>query len=326
MTKILILTDVHLITTPKNDEETDRLSRLERVIEREKGNVDLIVNNGDFHDGRDPRTEGLGHLETGLAILQQANVPIVNIIGNHEFNSTYADGHTVNGKYQKRDWIYPSDVYNLAKKNMDQFNFNISDHGKKQMYTSIDVGNIRVIGLNEYDVSGATDTATEVNEPAFGNPSISRQQMQWLSERLYSLPDSMQVLIVYHLPMFKSSKVPKNKANYLALIKAFNDSYRWSGTKEVADSYFDLSGLTADFSGHKAGRMLGCVSGHEHTDAMTYIDGIPHFMRLCLRSDWIFSKIPRKQKWGTDLAYDIAEVVDGKLRLTRKGAGDSVIL
>lgn len=326
MTKILIMTDAHLVKSPSNEEQADRLPRLQRMIDREKGNVDLIINNGDLNDGIDSREDGLKHFKDGNDILNQAGVPVMNIMGNHDFNSNYAGQHTIDGKYQKRDWIYPSDLYSVAKNSMDQYLFNMTDHGKKKMYSSIDVGNIRVIGLSEYDVSGATDTDTDVNDTAFNKPAISKQQFQWLSQRLKSLPDSMYVLIVYHVPMFKSTHVPKNKENYLALIKAFNQSGKWTGIKEVDDPYFDLSGVNADFTGGKVGRLVGCISGHEHTDAMTYIDGIPHFMRLCMRDDWQFSKIPRKRKWGTDLAYDIVEVIDGKLRLTRRGAGNSVNL
>lgn len=326
MTRILIMTDAHLVKSPANEEQADRLQRLQRMIDKEKGKVDLVINNGDLNDGIDTREDGIQHFRNGHAILSQAGVPVMHIMGNHDFNPIYAGQHMINGKYQKKDWIFASDVYNVVKNSIDQFPFNISDHGKQKMYSSIDVGNIRVIGLSEYDVSGATDTATEVIDTAFNKPAISNQQMQWLSQQLKSLPDNMYALIVYHVPMFKSTHVPRNKANYLELIKAFNNGTKWAGAKEVDDPYFDLTGLTSDFSSGKKGRLLGCVSGHEHTDGMTFIDGIPHFMRLCMRDDWQFSKIPRKRKWGTDLAYDIAEVVDGKLRLTRKGAGDSVIL
>ena len=326
MTKILIVTDAHLVKSPTNEEEADRLGRLHRMVDREIGNVDLIVNNGDLNDGIDSRADGIQHFKDGNAIFDQAEVPVMNIMGNHDFNSGYAGKYLVNGKYQKKHWVFPSDLYESVKDSMAKYPFNITAHGKQKMYSSIDVGNIRVIGLSEYDVSGVTDTDTDVNDVAFNKPAIGRQQFQWLIGQLESLPADMQVLIVYHVPMFKSSHVPKNKANYLSLIKAFQESTEWGGTKEVDDTYFDLTGLTGKFSGKAKGRLLGCISGHEHTDGMTYIDGIPHFMRLCMRDDWQFSKIPRKRKWGTDLAYDIVEVVNGRLRINRIGAGDSIKL
>lgn len=326
MTRILIGTDFHLVKSPRNEEEADRLLRMQRMIDREKGNVDLVVNNGDLNDGIDPRADGLQHFKDGHSVLIQAGAPVMHIMGNHDFNSNYAGQHQVNGKYQKSDWVFPSDLYDVVKDNMSQYPFSITDHGKQKMYSSIDVGNIRVIGLSEYDVSGVTDTDTDVNDVAFNQPAIGRQQFQWLVGQLSSLSDDMQILLVYHVPMFKSAHVPKNKDNYLALIRAFNESTLWSGVKEVEDTYFDLTGLTANFAGKRQGRLLGCISGHEHTDGMTYIDGIPHFMRLCMRDDWQFSKIPRKRKWGNDLAYDIVEVVNGKLQIKRIGAGDSVIL
>lgn len=168
--------------------------------------------------------------------------------GNHDFYNRL-DGLGKNAPY-----------YTFMQSNNHRMVKNESDTIGCYYYVDNPIGQIRYIVYDShYDV--------------IGSQNVSNTQLKWLVEQAFmTTPDNWNVILMGHVPFVPLCDKEKENTEgsqaghldgLLTLCRAAKNHL----------SNIELAGSTYDFSAFK-GNLLACISGHEHQDIQTYVDGL----------------------------------------------------
>ena len=248
--------------------------------------------------------------------IQAAGGILYNAKGNHDFtirtDRTSKDGWTYSSR-TARDFYMASNGSCAAVTNKD-------DPTACYYYADDKAVKIR------YVVADTTDSASDDPHAYWGvKYGMGEKQLKWLSENAFAaVPDGYSVVVIHHIPVApivgEDGEV-KTFAGFRRLLEAYQN--RGSVT---------LFGRDYDFSGAK-GTILLDITGHHHSDRMTYCNGILHVTEACDAAyrDYIkrtpFSGVLPVKSGGTifEQTFDVIQFdpVHGLVYTTRVGGGQN---
>ena len=248
------------------------------------------------------------------APIQAGGGILYNAKGNHDFtirtDRTSKDGWTYSSG-TARDFYMTSNGCRAAVTNTD-------DAAACYYYTDDKAAKIR------YVVADTSDSASDDPHAYWGvKYSMGEKQLKWLAENAFAaVPDGYSVVVIHHIPV-----VPivgeDSEAKTFACFRLLLEAYQNRGP-------VTLFGRDYDFSGAK-GTILLDLTGHHHSDRMTYSNGILHVTEACdaAYSDYIkrtpFSGALPQKSGGTifEQTFDVLQLdpVRGLVYTTRVGGG-----
>lgn len=246
--------------------------------------------------------------------IQAAGGILYNAKGNHDFtirtDRTSKDGWTYSSR-TARDFYMASNGCGAAVRNKD-------DSAACYYYADDTVAKIR------YIVADTTDSASDDPHAYWGvKYGIGEKQLTWLAENAFAaVPDGFSVVVIHHIPV-----VP--------IVGEDGEAKTFAGFRRLLEAYQNrgpvtLFGHDYDFSAAK-GTILLDLTGHHHSDRMTYCNGILHVTEACDAAyrDYItrspFSGVLPEKSGGTifEQTFDVLQFdpQQGLVYTTRVGGG-----
>ena len=307
------LTDLHI---PSNRCVSGRL--LARLV-KETG-IGKVLCGGDHVEafgGKDSVDRTIAdYKEKWVRTIERAGGEFLPAKGNHDFtirkSMQVKEGFTYSNR-EARDVLMDTEaVRKRAVTNPDD---------PEACYYYVDEPKAKI----RYIVADTSDSiATDRNYWAV-EYGICDRQMAWLAGKaLLGIPQGWGAVVMYHIPAAPvvscEDKGLKAMAGWRRVLEAYQNRRKVT-----------LGGRTFDF-GKARGRILFNLTGHEHAERQTHIDGLWHFTEPCdaAYGDYINGSapwcpsLPKKEK-GTVFEQTFAAVQinarKGMLHFTRFGGG-----
>ena len=162
------------------------------------------------------------------------------------------------------------------------------------------------------------------------NYSMGERQLKWLAKNaLATMPDGWLALVMHHIPVARIPSGEKETPTTFAPWRRILEACQSRGKADVC-------GETVDF-GKARGRILCSLTGHEHAERQTFLNGVWHITEPCdaAYSDYIIgsapwcSGLPRKEKGTVNEQTFEAVHIDRRnrvLHFTRIGGGANRIV
>ncbi len=186
-----------------------------------------------------------------------------------------------------------------------------------------DYNDVRLIGLDSYDLPMTTDNNGELLFNRFTTSGYSQDQLNWLANE--ALQTDKQCIIFAHNPINGIFGSFDNSA-YLgsAVLQQILEAFVAGQTGTATSS--DSIPLNVEYSFTKAGTLIGFFNGHLHTDRLATVNNINYVSTVCsftgLDND---EQDARRADYGTDKedAFDVIQIdtVNRNVSLHRFGAG-----
>ncbi|MGG5372870.1 BppU family phage baseplate upper protein [Enterococcus sp. AZ196] len=269
---------------------------------------DLAILNGDNVHGRENKELTRKANEDVRKIGDMFECPTVYQIGNHDDAVCY--------KPVKDRSVFLSlqelkDVYKVSS-----FNRKLVSEKHKLM----------ILAVSTYD--NPERFYNNVNQyPRDLYSIITTETFNFVKTSLQECPDDYRVLIVQHCPLNGTNGMSSdltyniNHGVMLTLLQAFNNST--GAILSGNNSNFPVSG-TVDFKNKPKNRLLAVVSGHKHKDEFSETGTIRHVTRISQVCSAPDGTVTREIGTDTEVAVDIIEVTDTKLKFNRLGVGESL--
>jgi len=248
------------------------------------------------------------------APIQAAGGILYNAKGNHDFtirtDRTSKDGWTYSSR-TARDFYMTSNGCRAAVTSQD-------DSAACYYYTDDKAAKIR------YVVADTSDSASDNSHAYWGvKYGMGEKQIRWLAENAFAaVPDGYSVAVMHHIPVAPivgEDGDVKTFADFRRLLEAYQNR-----------GPVTLFGRDYDFSGAK-GTILLDLTGHHHSDRVTYCNGILHVTEACDAAyrDYIkrspFSGALPEKRGGTifEQTFDVLQLdpARGLVYTTRVGGG-----
>ena len=258
--------------------DVTNFKRMMEYANANPSNVDCVFATGDFKDHWSESNDGF--LLTYGAYYQEAGVPVLPVIGNHEIGyspSVESVGGVVNSIANiDAKFITPYMTYNGCTQGSGGYYYrDFADY------------KIRVIALNEYEmprIVNPNDSTKYLYD--YWKRYLSQTQVTWLVNTLSSVPDGYSVIILMHQMPDKITEYTDNKFNSPSSVASdVYDNAQGSLIQDIVDAYIDKSALSrtyantisapssdvpdvtvsADFSSAK-GEFIAYIVGHTHYD------------------------------------------------------------
>lgn len=307
------LTDLHI---PSNRCVSGRL--LARLV-KETG-IGKVLCGGDHVEafgGKDSVDRTIAdYREKWVRTIERAGGEFFPAKGNHDFtirrSMQVKEGFTYSNR-EARDVLMDTEaVRKRAVTNPDD---------PEACYYYVDEPNAKI----RYIVADTSDSIASNRNYWAVEYGMNERQLAWLAEKaLLGVPQGWGAVVMYHIPAAPVVSCED---------KGLKATARW---REILEAYQNrrcvaIGGKTIDF-GKARGGILMNLTGHEHAERQTYLDGLWHFTEPCdaAYSDYINGSapwcpgLPKKEK-GTVFEQTFAAVqINSRkrtLHFTRVGGG-----
>ena len=143
-----------------------------------------------------------------------------------------------------------------------------------------------------YIVADTTDSIRTDRQYWAVKYGMSERQMNWLAENaLATLPAGWAALVMHHIPVAGIVSCENQVPEIFKLWRQLLEAYQNRGKVLIGDRIHDFS--------NAQGRILCCLTGHEHAERQTFQNGLWHITEPCdaAYSDYIVGSSP----WCRDL-------------------------
>lgn len=322
--KNLIITDTHLQHLANTNQigsvNVENIEDFYNISDALKFN-DASIHLGDWIDGNFPK-EHSAHSVVKLSKEFYSKPNRYGIFGNHDFNGQYDGFSGQNGlyKYDPRYIFDKNDMTNYYVPNLKDYYY-IDNDDKK----------VRMIYINNFDISYKTDSNGQYLEDPLNTPAIGSEQIKWIIDTLKTVPQDYNVVVYGHNALnnvFTDQAYP-NGDTTRKVFEAYQNKEQievfTSGINETSNvyDYFKIE-QNEDFS-NTNGKIMCILNGHRHKDETILKNGIRYIGLLCARAEagTTEDKPPRpyhsvERNAITFLEYDLN---NQEINVLRYGAG-----
>lgn len=322
--KNLIITDTHLQHLANTNQigsvNVENIEDFYNISNALKFN-DASIHLGDWIDGNFPK-EHSAHSVVKLSKEFYSKPNRYGIFGNHDFNGQYDGFSGQNGlyKYDPRYIFDKKDMTSYYVPNLKDYYY-IDNNDKK----------VRMIYINNFDISYKTDSNGQYLEDPLNTTAIGSEQIKWIIDTLKTVPQDYNVVVYGHNALnnvFTDQTYP-NGDTTRKVFEAYQNKEQievfTSGINETSNvyDYFKIE-QNEDFS-NTNGKILCILNGHRHKDETILKNGIRYIGLLCARAEAGTSedKPPRpyhsvERNAITFLEYDLN---NQEINVLRYGAG-----
>lgn len=324
--KNLIITDTHI----EHLAQSQQVARVNPLNMEDFYNVDDLLNYndatihlGDWIDGNYPK-------ETSAYSLLKFNKEFYSkpkhygIYGNHDYNTQW-DGFAGDNTVYKYDPKYLFD-----KQDMLEY---LVPNKKDYYYIDDNDKNIRMIYINNFDVSYKKDEDGQYYEDMQNFTCIGSEQIYWIIETLKNVPENYNVVIYGHNAV---NGIYSDNGNYAngTVLRYILEAYQNKESTDLFTSGIDETNPVYDYYQiedntdltNTNGKIIGVLSGHRHLDETKAKRGIRYIGLLCGRAQGNGTTQPiRNYNKYTRNAFSFLEfdIEQEKIILLRYGAGDN---
>ena len=322
--KNLIITDTHLQHLANTNQigsvNTTNIEDFYTISDSLKNN-DASIHLGDWIDGNFPK-EHSAYSAVKLSKDFYSKPKRYGIFGNHDFNGQY-DG------FSGQNGIYKHDPrYIFDKKDMN--NYYVPD--KKDYYYVDNIEKrVRMIFINNFDISYKKDENGQLIEDALNTPAVGAAQIKWLVNTLKSVPKTYNVVVYGHTALnnvFTEQVFPNGDLTRKVLEAYQNKEQLEVFTTGITETevVYDYYKIEENVSFNESkGKIMCVINGHRHKDETIFKNGIRYIGLLCSRAEsgTTEEKPPRpyhevERNAITFLDYDLD---NEEIKLLRYGAG-----
>lgn len=324
--KNLIITDTHI----EHLANTQQVARVNALNMDDFYNVDDLLNYndatihlGDWIDGNFPKeTSAYSLLKFSKEFYSKPKH--YGIYGNHDYNGQWNGfaGKNLVYKYDPRRIFDKQDMLEYLVPNKKDYYF-IDDNEK----------NIRMIYINNFDVSYKKNDDGKYYEDMQNATSIGREQIYWIVETLKNVPENYNVVIYGHNAI---NGIYSNNDNYAngTLLRYILEAYQNKESTDLYTTEIDETNPVYDYYKiedntnltNTNGKIIGVLTGHRHLDETKVKSGIRYIGLLCGRAQGNGTTQPvRNYHEYTRNAFSFLEfdIEKETITLLRYGAGDS---
>ncbi|MDN6268339.1 MAG: hypothetical protein L0J44_10895 [Tetragenococcus koreensis] len=324
--KNLIITDTHV----EHLANTQQIARVNSLNMNDFYNVDDLlkyndatIHLGDWIDGNYPKeTSAYGLLKFSKEFYSKPKH--YGIYGNHDYNGQW-DGFAGDNAIHKHDPRYIFD-----KQDMLEY---LVPNNKDYYFIDDNEKNIRMIYINNFDVSYKKDDDGQYYEDMQNATSIGREQIYWIVETLKNVPENYNVVIYGHNAV---NGIYSDNGNYAngTVLRYILEAYQNKESTDLFTSGIDETNPVYDYYQiedntdltNTNGKIIGVLSGHRHLDETKAKRGIRYIGLLCGRAQGNGTTQPvRNYHEYTRNAFSFLEfdIEQEKIILLRYGAGDN---
>lgn len=270
----------------------EAVESMKYILERCPG-ISCVISGGDIANDYDPSPDGFRKSFTDMMdALYSLPVPVHCCIGNHDDRL----GNCIDNGWDTRTAILPKEMHGLCMK------YNPTE--ENYYYTDIDIsdGGYRMVFLNSSDKPYYTD---ENGQYPFGwRLEFSAKQAEWFEND--ALITDRKIIIFCHTPLsnagiYGSDGLPDG-------IKPYDDT---------------LNAPRVYYHAKNCKNVVAIIVGHVHYDNIHYDGDLPTVSTLsAYRARWDSGCPERKIGAYTETAFDVMSIKNGKMYVTRFGAGN----
>lgn len=241
-----------------------------------------------------------------------ASYKLFQVKGNHDF---HVSSQTVQSdKYM----LNPQQARNVVMGGSELMDLVTDDSNLEAAYYYIDneSQNIRYIIMDACEFFGVGNEWVQ-------NYGMSNTQINWIVNNAIKTALGRNFIFITHVGMVDMTSTDNTYQTFSKIeniIKALN-----------AHTTYTASGATYDFT-EATGRVMAVITGHEHQDLMTFVEGVPHISIACdagyndYKKSFLYSHFdavpPTKTKGTVDeVTFDIVNVDSQAVRFNRIGGG-----
>ncbi|RXA80319.1 metallophosphoesterase family protein [Latilactobacillus sakei] len=324
---VVLQTDIHyeLFSNWKPHMDSGLRHTLNAMYLQDKVNAVLFngdnINNGGGYDDKSKAIKLIDDFSTTVLGLASSKTPVFINKGNHDNN--YRDSTVWDSSQLKTpidDVISNAEFANWFKYNGRYGE--IRNGNSAYYYKDFDEHNIRLIGLDSYDLPEKSSDGVTFDFDGRHASIFGIRQVEWLAK---ALETDKHVLITTHNPInhtlgdWDDSKMINHD-----LIKRLLEAFVIGGKGSVEG---DIGSVNYNFE--NPGNLIGVFTGHLHKDSMQLMNGVNYVQTTCaaVYADFSEGHDDRANFYGTD-KEDVLDVIEvdtsnRSVNLKRWGYGDN---
>ncbi|QPG02554.1 metallophosphoesterase [Latilactobacillus sakei] len=306
---VVLQTDIHyeLFSNWKPHMNSGLRHILNAMYLQDKVNAVLFngdnINNGGGYDDKSKAVKLIDDFSTTVLGLASGNIPVFINKGNHDNN--YRDG-TVWDSSQLKTPI--DDVISNAEF-AKWFKYNgrygeIRNGNSAYYYKDFDEYNIRLIGLDSYDLPEKSSDGVTFDFNGRHDSIFGIRQVEWLAK---ALDTNKHVVITTHNPINHTlgDWDDSTMINH-DLIRGLISAFITGGSGEIEGE----TGLVS-YNFKNPGNLIGVFTGHLHKDSMAEINGANYVQTTCsaVYADFSDGHADRANFYGT-AKEDVLDVIE----------------